>query len=110
MLEELWTGILELMTQFVIPDWNALIALLPVFTFILVLVLLAWTFLRLFRAPKPRRGKQRIIPRAPAGIHMPGPSFAPVLASIGLFLMFLGIVFPGPILWLGAIALGLTLL
>jgi len=110
MLDELWTGILELMTQFVIPDWGALIALLPVFMFILVLLILAWTFVRLLRAPKPRRGKARLTPRTPAGIHMPGPSFAPILASVGLFLMFLGIVFPGPILWVGAIALGLTLL
>jgi len=78
--------------------------------FILVLLILAWTFVRLLRAPKPRRGKTRLAPRTPAGIHMPGPSFAPILASVGLFLMFLGIVFPGPILWVGAIALGLTLL
>ena len=30
--------------------------------------------------------------------------------SIGVFLLFLGVVFPGPIMVLGAIALGLTLL
>jgi plastocyanin len=41
---------------------------------------------------------------------MPGPSFAPILASIGLFLLFLGVVFPGPLLLLGGIALALTLL
>jgi plastocyanin len=110
MLEEIWNGILELMAQFVIPDWGALIALLPVFIFVLSLVVLAWIFLRLFRAPKPRRGKARLTPRPPPGIHMPGPSFAPILASIGLFLMFLGIVFPGPILWLGGIALALSLI
>jgi plastocyanin len=109
-LEETWTGILELLAQFVIPDWGALVALLPVFIFVLTLVWLVLTFVRLFRAPKPRRGKQRVTPRTPPGLHMPGPSFAPILASIGVFLLFLGVVFPGPILVLGAIALGLTLL
>ena len=29
---------------------------------------------------------------------------------MGLFLLFLGVVFPGPILWLGVLALVLTLL
>ena len=110
MLEELWNGILELMAQFVIPDWGALIALLPVFVFVLTLVWLVLTFARIFRAPKPRRGKQRVAPRTPAGLHMPGPSFAPIFASIGVFLLFLGVVFPGPLLLLGGIALGLTLL
>src|SRR4026209_783050 len=107
MLEELWNGILELTAKFVIPDWGALIALLPVFMFILTIVVLAAVFVRLFRAPKARRGKARAVPRAPAGLHMPGPSWSPVLASIGVFLLFLGVVFPGPLLVVGAIALGL---
>jgi plastocyanin len=110
MLDDIWNGILELVAQFVIPDWGALVALLPVFIFVLTIVWLVMTFLRLFRAPKPRRGKVRMSPRTPPGLHMPGPSFAPILASIGLFLFFLGVVFPGPILVLGAIALVLTLL
>ena len=110
MLEEIWNGILELLAQFVIPDWGALIALLPVFIFVLTVVWLVLTFVRLFRAPKPRRGKQRVAPRTPPGLHMPGPSFAPIFASIGVFLLFLGVVFPGPLLVLGGIALVLTLL
>lgn len=110
MLEEIWNGILELLAQFVIPDWGALIALLPVFIFVLSVVWLVLTFVRLFRAPKPRRGKQRVAPRTPPGLHMPGPSFAPIFASIGVFLLFLGVVFPGPLLVLGGIALALTLL
>jgi len=109
-LEEIWNGILELLAQFVIPDWGALIALLPVFIFVLTVVWLVLTFVRLFRAPKPRRGKQRVAPRTPPGLHMPGPSFAPIFASIGVFLLFLGVVFPGPLLLLGGIALVLTLL
>ena len=42
MLDDLWNGILELIAQFVIPDWGALIALLPVFIFVLTIVM-AWS-------------------------------------------------------------------
>lgn len=110
MLEELWDGILDLMTQFVIPDWGALIALLPIFILVPIVIILALTFLRLARAAPARRGKTRIVPKTPPGIHMPGPSMAPILASIGAFLLVLGLVFEGPVLVLGAIALVLTLL
>jgi plastocyanin len=110
MLEDLWNGFLELTAQFVIPDWGALVALLPVFIFVLTVVWLVLTFLRLLRAPKAQRGKGRVVPRSPAGVHLPGPSFAPIFASIGVFLLFLGVVFPGPILLFGAIALVLTLI
>ena len=41
---------------------------------------------------------------------MPGPSFSPVFAAVGVFLLLLGLVFGGVILALGAIALILTLL
>ncbi|HYH93298.1 MAG TPA: cytochrome c oxidase subunit 4 [Candidatus Saccharimonadales bacterium] len=110
MLEDIWSGILELMTQFVIPDWGALIALLPIGIFVLCLAVLAWTFIRLLRAAPARRGKQRIEPIAPAGIHMPGPSMSPVFAAVGAFLLLLGLVFGGLMLVLGGIALTLTLL
>ena len=33
-LNEMWTGLLEIMTQFVIPDWNAIIGLLPILIFL----------------------------------------------------------------------------
>ncbi len=36
-LERLWNGILDLTSQFVIPDWGALIGLLPIFLLIGVL-------------------------------------------------------------------------
>ena len=41
---------------------------------------------------------------------MPGPSFAPVFAAVGLFLVMLGLVFGGITIVLGVIALVLTLL
>lgn len=110
MLEQLWNGFLELTAQLVIPDWGVLIGLLPVGMAVLVAVGLIVTFRRLLSAPPARRGVQRVAPRTPAGIHMPGPSFAPVFAAIGTSLLFLGLVFEGVTLALGAIALVLTLL
>jgi hypothetical protein len=109
MLQELWDGILELTGQFVIPDWGSVIALLPLIVLVLVAIVLVWMFLRIRRAAPPRRGKVRIEPRTPAGVHMPGPSWAPIFASAGAFLMFLGLVFGGWILVLGVVALLLTL-
>jgi plastocyanin len=111
MLEELWNGILELLTQLVIPDWGVLVALaLPVGTVVIVALGLVWIFRRLMTAPPPRRGVQRVAPKTPPGIHMPGGSFAPIFAAIGSALLFLGLVFGGITLALGVIALILTLL
>ncbi|HEV8696738.1 MAG TPA: cytochrome c oxidase subunit 4 [Candidatus Limnocylindrales bacterium] len=110
MFEQFWNGILELTAKFVIPDWGSVVAMLPVFVLVLSVMVIAALFWRLARAPKPGRGKRRIEPVAPQGVHMPGPSWAPVFAAIGTFLLFLGLVFGGPILILGLIALALTLL
>jgi plastocyanin len=110
MLDELWNGILELMAQFVIPDWGALIALLPVGVLTLIIIVLLGTLRRLATAPPARRGKRRIVPRTPPGIHMPGPSFAPIFAAVGVFLLFWGLVVGGPSLIIGAIGLTIGLL
>ncbi len=110
MLEQIWNWFLDLTSKLVIPDWGGLILLLPVGVMAVVIVWLIYTIRRLRGAPPARRGKMPVPPKTPAGIHMPGPSFAPVFAAVGLFLLFLGIVFPGPILWLGILALVLTLL
>lgn len=110
MFEEFWTGILELTAQFVIPDWGAVIGILPILILALSALVLVVTFVGLLRAPPARRGKTRITPRTPPGIHMPGPSFAPILAAIGVFLFFLGVVFGGSLLVVGGIALAVTLL
>jgi plastocyanin len=110
MFEEFWNGILELIAKFVLPDWGAVIGMLPVLILVLALVIIIVTAWRLWRAPDARRGKGRITPRTPADIHMPGPSMAPIFASIGAFLLFLGLVFGGTLLVLGVVALALTLL
>ncbi len=110
MLERIWTRFLELTAQFVTPDWGVIIGLLPVLFAIIVVVTVLGMFVRLMRAPRARRGRQRLDPSTPPGIHMPGPSFAPIFAAIGTGLLFLGLVFNGLILVLGVIALVLTLL
>jgi plastocyanin len=111
MLEQLWNGILELTSQLVIPDWGVLVSVaLPLGTVLLVALGLVWTIRRLVTAPPARRGPRRVAAATPAGVHMPGPSMAPIFAAIGSALLFLGLVFGGVVLALGVIALILTLL
>jgi plastocyanin len=110
MLEEIWTGFLDLTSQFVMPDWGGLVALLPIGIFALVLLVVLAQFRRLAVAPRARRGKFRQEPRTPAGVHMPGPSFRPLLASLGVALLFAGLVFGGWILAVGIVALIVSLL
>lgn len=110
MLEDLWNSFLDLTSQFVIPDWGALISLLPVF---LLIVIVAWLILlvrRFATAGPTRRGKRRITPVAPAGLHMPGPSFAPIIVAVGAMVLFWGLVVGGAALLVGIVALVLALL
>ena len=109
MFEQFWNGILELTAKFVIPDWTSVVAMLPILITAPTVALLAFLFWKLFRAPKPRRVK-KVPPVTPQGVHMPGPSWSPVFAAIGTALLLLGLVFSGPILVLGVVALVLTLL
>ncbi|MEO5965896.1 MAG: cytochrome c oxidase subunit 4 [Candidatus Limnocylindrales bacterium] len=110
MIEELWSSLIGFTSQFVIPDWGSLIALLPIFLAIPVLLYLTSLIYRFATAGPTRRGKRRLPPAAPAGIHMPGPSFAPVLGAIGLFFMVFGMVAGGLWLAVGAVILAITLL
>jgi plastocyanin len=49
-------------------------------------------------------------PGPPAGIHMPGPSFRPFLASVAVAILFAGLVFGGWLLGIGVVVTILTLL
>ena len=110
LLQEAWNGILDLTKLLVIPDWGALIALLPVFMGVVVVGFFVTRILQYRRIGPRRRRPGRIKPVTPVGVHMPGPTYAPVFAAIGTFLLFMGLVFNGWILVLGLIALVLTLL
>jgi plastocyanin len=109
-LDKVWSSILDFTSKLVIPDWGALVSLIPVGLLVIVVLWLLRTTFRFATAGPQRRGKRRVTPIAPAGIHMPGPSYAPVLAAIGLFLLFYGLVFGGIALPAGVVALVLTLL
>lgn len=110
MIEQIWNAILEFTAQFVIPDWGSVISLLPVLMAIVVVAFFVRVAVRYATAGPKRIRVARRTPVAPAGVHMPGPSFAPFFAAIGTFLLFFGLVFGGPSILLGLIALLLTLL
>ena len=54
MFEDLWNGILELTSRFVIPDWGSVIAMLPVLIFALTILVIVVLFWRIWRAPRAR--------------------------------------------------------
>ncbi len=110
LLQKIWDGLLGLIAKLVIPDWGSLIALLPVFVTVPVILYFVGRLIQYRRLGPRRRRPGRIKPVTPPGIHMPGPTYAPIFAAIGTFLLFLGLVFNGLILVLGLIALILTLL
>jgi hypothetical protein len=110
MIEELWNGLIEFSAQFVIPDWGELVGLIPLGLAALVFLYLTWTLFRFATAGPTRRGKRRLPPVTPPGIHMPGPSFAPLLAATGTFFLVFGMVAGGIWLPVGATILVITLL
>ena len=110
LLQQIWNGILDLTKLLVIPDWGALIALLPVFMGVVVMVFFLGRLVQYRRLGPRRRRPGRIKPVTPPGIHMPGPTYAPVLGAIGVFLLFAGLVFSGMLLIIGLIALVLSAL
>jgi hypothetical protein len=109
-MQELWDGFIDFTEKLVVPDWNTLVALIPIGVAGLVGLFLLSSVIRLLRAPPKRRGVRRLTPIAPPGVHLPGPTFAPIFGAIGSFLLLFGIIAGGIALWLGAIALFLTLL
>jgi plastocyanin len=109
-IQGLWDSILELTQVFVMPDWGEVISLLPVILLLVVIAFLAWFARRWMSAGPTRRGYERRPAAPPAGIHMPGPSLAPILASFGAFVAFAGLVLGGWVLVAGLSILALTLL
>jgi plastocyanin len=110
MLDELWDRLIAFSEQFIVPDWGALVALLPVFLAFPVVLYLIWILYRLLTAGPTSRGYRRQTPVTPEGIHMPGPSFAPLFAAFGAFMLLFGLLAGGPWLWAGLLVLVITLL
>src|SRR5258707_5658785 len=110
MLEQIWDAILKFTAQLVIPDWTSLIVLLPVFMGFVAVFFFARLMYAYATAGPKRRGGGRVQPVTPPGVHMPGPTYAPVFGAIGTFFLLLGLVFGGPLIILGPIVLVLGLL
>jgi plastocyanin len=110
MIQDLWTSLLAFSGQFIVPDWGALVALIPLGLAALVLLYMTWTVFRFATAGPTSRGVRRLPPVAPPDIHMPGPSFAPVLAAFGMFMFLFGLFTGGPWMWIGIAVLVITLL
>jgi len=109
-MQQIWDSILGLVAKLVAPDWGVLIALIPIGLLALIVLFLGWTIRRMAGLGPRRRGKTPLAPRTPDGIHMPGPSFAPVFGGVGLAVLLFGLVFGGTVLVLGLVALVLVLL
>ena len=110
MLEQIWNNVLKFTEQLVIPDWAGLVALIPIGILAVVALWLAFTVRRFATAGPTRRGKRRLAPVPPPGVHAGPGSLAPILAAVGTFLVLAGLVAGGVLLPLGLAALVLTLL
>jgi plastocyanin len=109
-IEQVWTNLLTFASQFVIPDWGGLIALLPVFMLVIVVLIFArmiWAYATIGPA-RVRPARRSPVP--PPGVHLPGPTYAPIFGAIGTFFLLLGLVFGGLWILIGIVALVLALL
>lgn len=84
--------LLGVASAFVLPDWNALLALFPVFLAIAFAAWVAFTTRQWASAGPKRRAPARIQPITPANVHMPGGSTAPILVALGAGALFAGII------------------
>jgi hypothetical protein len=95
-LGEIWTFILELIAQIIIPAWNDLLQYLPLLIALLLLLSiagLAWAWQRNAAANRPRVPRPVPAGRQPADMHLPGPSLWPFVAPVGLLLIVFAVVF-----------------
>jgi plastocyanin len=109
-MQALYQSTLDLLSRLFIPDWGALVNLLPVFIAILIVLWFGWTAMRFATIGPARRGRQRVTPVPPPGVHMPGGSLAPFLGAFGVFLTLGALVAGGPFIIIGLAALALALL
>jgi plastocyanin/uncharacterized membrane protein len=109
-IEQAWSSLLNWASQFIIPDWGGLIALLPVFIAVIVILIIA-RLIYAYATIGPKRVRQsRRKPVPPEGVHLPGPTYAPIFGAIGTFFLLLGLVFGGLWILVGLVALVLALL
>ena len=109
-MRELYNAILDLTSKVVIPDWGELIKLIPLGLAAIVVLWLLLVIRSYATAGPTRRAPARVVPIAPQGLHMPGPSYAPVVAAVGAAALLWGLVVGGSALWIGLIVLVASLL
>ncbi len=109
-MNQIWSSFLTFITQIVSPDWGKLVGLIPLGLFGLVALYVLWLMRKLASLGPAERGGRPVPGAPPAGVHMPGPSFAPVFGAVGLALVVWGLVFRGAITALGVVALILALI
>ena len=108
-MDQIWTSLLGFIAQIVSPDWGKLVDLIPLGLLGFVGLYVLWLVRKLALIGPAERGGALAAGAPPAGIHMPGPSFAPVFGAVGLALVVFGLVFRGAITALGLTALILAL-
>jgi hypothetical protein len=95
-LDELWTGLLDLVSQVVVPVWGDLIGYIPLLIGLLIIVAiagLAWAWQRNAAGNRPRVPRPLPAGRKPEEMHLPGPSAWPFVAPVGLLLIVFAVVF-----------------
>jgi hypothetical protein len=95
-LGEIWTAILDLVGQVIIPVWNDLIGYIPLLLALLLLASLAglaWAWQRNAAANRSRVPRPLPPGRKPDDMHLPGPSLWPFVAPAGLLLIVFAVVF-----------------
>jgi hypothetical protein len=113
MLNELWTAILDLSAQVIIPTWNDLIGYIPLLGMLALIAIVgavAWMWWA--NGERNRSRVPRPVPagRKPEDMHLPGPSLWPFVAPVGLFFIVFGLAL-GPfesLLNLAVLGLGLV--
>jgi hypothetical protein len=98
-LNGMWTATLEFIGSLMIPSWNDLIQYIPLLLGLAVLAGiagLAWGWQRQTAANRSRVPRPVPSGHKPDDLHLPGPSWWPLVAPVGLLLMLFALVF-GPL-------------
>jgi hypothetical protein len=95
-LGELWTSLLDLVSQVVVPVWADLIQYIPLLLGLLLILSiagLAWAWQRNAAGNRSRVPRPLPAGRKPEEMHLPGPSLWPFVAPVGLLVIVFAVVF-----------------
>jgi plastocyanin len=109
-MQAIYQALLDFLSKIVIPDWGELVKLIPLGLLGIVLLWLLLTIRAYATVGPTRRAPARLTPVTPPHLHMPGPSYAPIVAAVGAAALLWGLVVGGDALLVGAVVLVLSLL